>query len=118
MDLVAVISSGKGTWGHVAHLIQDVEWDRIFLLTNEFGKENFACTKPFELMLVDERKGIEEMKKDIKAQLEGKLKPFNEVALNIVSGTGKEHMALLAALLELGIGVKFIALTKDGVKEL
>lgn len=118
MDLVAVIASGKGTWGHVAHLIVDASWDNIFLITNEFGKENFSCPKPFTLIQIDENKGIEEIKKDIKAQLEGKLKPFNEVAVNIVSGTGKEHMALLAALLELGIGVKFIAVTKDGVKEL
>jgi hypothetical protein len=118
MDLVAVISSGKGTWGHVARLITDASWDSIFLITNEFGKENFSCPKPFALIQIDENRGIEEIKKDIKAQLEGKLKPFNEVAVNVVSGTGKEHMALLSALLELGIGVKFIAVTKDGVKEL
>lgn len=118
MDLVAVISSGKGTWGHVAHLITDARWDNIFLITNEFGKENFTCGKSFTPIIVDDKRGIEEVKKDIKAQLEGKLKPFNEIAVNLVSGTGKEHMALLAALLELGIGVKFIAVTKDGVKEL
>lgn len=118
MDLIAVLSSGKGTWGHVARLIADVSWNKIFLVTNEFGKENFTCDKPFEFILVDERRGIEEMRKELKSQLEGRLKSFDEIALNIISGTGKEHMALLAALLELGIGVKFMALTKDGVKEL
>lgn len=117
-ELIAMITTGKGTWGHVSRLIQDVEWEKIYLVTNEFGKENFSCSKPFELIMVDEQRGLEEIKKDLKSQLETKLKPFNEIALNIVSGSGKEHMALLAALLELGIGVKFIALTKDGVKEL
>jgi hypothetical protein len=118
MKLVAMLASGKGTWGHVARLIQDVEWDAIILVTNEFGKENFTCSKPFEMIMVDENRGIEEIQKDMKSQLEGKLKSFDEVAVNIVSGTGKEHLALISALLQLGIGVKFVALTKDGVKEI
>ena len=41
-----------------------------------------------------------------------------EVGLNFISGTGKEHMALLSAVLKLGIGIRFFALTKDGVKEI
>lgn len=118
MDLIAVLSSGKGTWGHVARLITDVEWGKIFLISNEFGKENFTCSKPFELILIDDNRGIEEMQKDIKSQLEGKLKSFDEIAINLVSGTGKEHMALLSALMQLGVGFKMVALTKDGVKEI
>jgi hypothetical protein len=41
-----------------------------------------------------------------------------EVALNLVSGTGKEHMAILAALLKLGVGIRLVALTKEGFKEI
>ena len=40
-----------------------------------------------------------------------------EVGLNIVSGSGKEHMALISALLKLGIGIRLVALTSNGVKE-
>ena len=39
--LVACLSTGKGTWGHVNHLIDDGKFDRVFLITNDFGKENF-----------------------------------------------------------------------------
>ena len=42
----------------------------------------------------------------------------SEVAVNFVSGTGKEHMALLSALLKLGIGIRLLALTKEGVTEI
>ena len=42
----------------------------------------------------------------------------SEVGLNFVSGTGKEHMALVSAVLKLGVGVRFVALTQDGVQEL
>ena len=40
-----------------------------------------------------------------------------EVAVSIASGDGKEHMALLSALINLPVGIKFVALTKDGVAE-
>ena len=41
-----------------------------------------------------------------------------EVALSIASGDGKEHMALISALLNLPVGIRFAALTKDGVIDL
>ena len=41
-----------------------------------------------------------------------------EVALNFVSGRGKEHMALVSAVLKLGLGVRFIALKPGGIEEI
>ncbi len=115
-DLIACLSTGKGTWGHVNRLIQDGKWNKIFLITNEFGKENFAHDDKTEFMLIDSRKGIIELRDDIYNNLKGKI--TDEAALNLVSGTGKEHMAILSAALKLGIGIRFIALTKEGIKEL
>ncbi len=115
-DLIAVLSTGKGTWGHVNRLITDEKWDNIFLITNEFGKENFNAEKKAEFIVVDSRRGLIELRDDMHDKLRGKLK--NEVAVNFVSGTGKEHMALIAALLKLGVGIRLIALTKDGIIEL
>jgi len=40
-ELVACLSTGKGTWGHVSRLIADGTWEKIILITNDFGKENF-----------------------------------------------------------------------------
>jgi len=45
---------------------------------------------------------------------EGKLQG-TEVALSIASGNGKEHMALISALLSIPVGVRFVALTRDGI---
>ena len=36
---------------------------------------------------------------------------------NFVSGMGKEHMALISALLKLGVGIRLMALTKNGIEE-
>lgn len=117
MDLVACVSTGKGTWGHVGRLIGDGEWDNIFLITNEFGKENFSHEKKFEMVVVNDRTGFEELRGAMIDGMKGKLKG-TEVAVNLVSGSGKEHMCLVSALLKLGVGVRFFALTADGVKEL
>lgn len=115
--LVASLSTGKGTWGHVSRLISDGNWEKVVLITNEFGKENFNNEKQAELIVVDSRKGLEDLREDIKNGLKGKLAGI-EVAINIISGEGKEHMALMSAVLKLGFGIKFFALTKDGVKEI
>ena len=116
-DLVACLSTGKGTWIHVKGVISGSEWDNIFLITNEFGKEKFKSEKKIELIVVDSNKPLLELVEDIKKQLKDKI-VGTEVALNLVSGTGKEHMAILSAVLKLGLGEKLVALAKDGIKEI
>ena len=116
-SLIACLSTGKGTWGHVSRLINDGQWDKIFLITNDFGKENFSNEKKAEMIVVDSRIGLEELRENIKSQLTGKIND-TEVAVNIISGEGKEHMALMSAILQLGLGMRFMALTKDGIKEI
>ncbi len=115
--LVACLSTGKGTWSHVSKLIQDHPWDKVFLITNDFGKENFTKNDKTELILVDSNQGIKELQQDIYSKLKDKVKG-TDIFLNIVSGTGKEHMALLATLIKLGLGINMISLTKDGIEEL
>ncbi len=116
-SLIACLSTGKGTWGHVARLINEHDWEKIFLVTNEFGREKFSSEKPIELIVINDRMGIEELVESIKSQLQGKVRD-TDVAINFVSGSGKEHMAMLSALLKLGLGIRLIALTKDGMKEI
>ena len=115
--LVACLSTGKGTWGHVARLVADGDWEKVILITNEFGRENFKIEKKdVELIAVNSMKFLPELVEDIKKEIDGKIKG-TEVALNLVSGSGKEHMAVLSALLKLGLGIRLIALTKEGIKE-
>ena len=116
-DLICCLSSGKGTWEHVKTVIEKENWENIFLITDEFGKNNFKTTKQIIFILVDNKDSISIYKDKIIDQLHGKINGI-EVALNLVSGTGKEHMGILSALLKLGLAVRFMALTKDGIKEI
>jgi len=117
-ELIICLSTGKGTWGHVSRLIQDGEWEKIFLVTNDFGRENFTSDKPAEFLVIDPNKEINELRDDMYNQLKSKVKVGEvDIGLNLVSGTGKEHMALMSAVLKLGIGVRLVALTKEGIQE-
>ena len=113
MELIALLSSGKGTWGQVAGLVNRGEWDNIILLGSEFA-EKFSLDKKHDFIRVNTNQGIVELKQEILEKLKGKIND-TEVALSIASGDGKEHMALISALLSLPVGVRFTALTKDGV---
>ena len=116
-ELIACLSTGKGTWGHVSHLIEKENWDKIFLITNEYGKENFNADQKTELIVINENRGLKDLRDEIQEKLKEKIKG-TEIALNLASGSGKEHMALIAALLKIGIGIRLVAITKDGMEEI
>jgi len=114
MELVALLSIGKGTWGQVAGLMQKGEWEKIVVIGPSFAKEFQVEGVPFDFIEFDQDKSLVQLKKDLSKKLEGKFKGL-EVALSIASGNGKEHMALQSALLGIPVGIRFTALTKDGI---
>jgi len=114
--LIACLSTGKGTWGHVARLL-DGDFDKILLITNPFGEEKFTKNEKSEFIVVDSNKGYEDLIVDVKAGIAGKVEG-TEVYVNLTSGSGKEHMAILSAIMKSGLGFRLIALTKEGIKEL
>jgi len=112
MELVALVSSGKGSWGQVAGVIKNEDWENIILVGSDFAKQ-FTVEKDFDFIEINSG-NIIELKEQILNKLKGKIRG-TEVALSIASGTGKEHMALISALLSLPVGIRFTALTKDGL---
>ena len=112
MELIAFLGAGEGTWGQVAGVINHGEWENIILLGNAESKK-FNVEKDFEFIEIKSA-GIVDMKEEILKKIQGKIKGI-EVALSIASGNGKEHMALISAILSLPAGIKFTALTKDGI---
>lgn len=114
-ELITCLGSGKGTWGHVARLVKEEEWDKVLIIADNFfrGKINFDNA---EIMIIDSNKYLSLLVEDIKNRLKDKIKG-TEVAVNLFSGSGKEHMAIIAALLKLGLGIRLVALTPNGVKE-
>lgn len=116
MELVCLLSSGQGTWGQVSGLMKYGEWDKIFIIGGDFAKQ-FTHEKEFEFIHIDTNKKIKDLRDEIATKFKGKIQGM-EVALSIASGDGKEHMALVSALINLPVGVRFAALTKEGVIDL
>lgn len=114
--LVACLGTGKGTWAEVRKLIESESWEKVFLVTNSFGKEKFSAANA-EFIMVDDFQEPQAMAAVIISQLKGKINS-TEVALNISSGSGNAHMAILSALLKLGLGIRLVSLANDAVEEL
>ncbi|MBU1129316.1 MAG: hypothetical protein KJ949_01665, partial [Nanoarchaeota archaeon] len=73
--------------------------------------------KEFEFIKTDLNQKLKDLKEDLLKKLKGKFSG-TETALSIASGDGKEHMALISALINIPVGIRFAALTKDGVIDL
>ena len=112
MELVALLGSGTGTWGQITGVINHGDWEHIILIGNDLAKQ-FTSKKNFEFIEINSN-SITELKEEIKEKLRRKINGI-EVALSIASGDGKQHMALISALLSLPVGIRFTALTKDGL---
>lgn len=115
MELIALLSDEE-TWSQVSGLIKHGEWDNIILLGSDSAKK-FSAEKKFEFIEMDLDKRLKDLRDDFSKKLNGKI-DGTEVALSIASGNGKEHMALISALLNLPVGIRFAALTKEGVIDL
>lgn len=116
MELIALLSKDEETWKQVSGLMKHGEWEKVFILGGESARK-FSHQKQFEFINVDLNKKIQFLKDEFAKKLLGKISGM-EVALSIASGDGKEHMALISALINLPVGIRFAVLTKDGVIDL
>lgn len=113
MELLALLSSGDGTWAQVSGLIKFGDWEKVIIVGGDFARK-FTSEREFEFVNVNLDKKISDLKEEFMKKLKGKIQG-TEVALSIASGNGKEHMALISALINIPVGIRFAALTKDGV---
>ncbi len=118
-DLIINVGLGKGTWREAREVCQAEEWDNILVVTNEFGREKFGLEgKEFELAVVDIAQSIEDMKQEVEKAIQEKINSKEtEFALNLVSGTGKEHMAIISAILKSGKGFRLVTAEEGKLKE-
>ncbi len=117
--LIALLSSGKGSWSRVLRLIKAESWNKVFLIAGRFGKEKFKAESlgNYIEVLEAEEQNIVSLRNKIYSILKTKIDGF-EVAVNLDSGTGKEHMALLSAILKLGLGIRIVGLSNNKIIEL
>ena len=114
MELVAFLGTDKETWGQITALINRFEWEKIILVKNKAADE-FVPAKKCVTIDVNSDKPLLDLKNDIMDKLKKEIGEL-EVALSIASGNGKEHMALISALLSIPTGIRLVVFTKEGVE--
>jgi hypothetical protein len=116
-QLIALLSTGKGSWSEVIRLMRQGSFDEVILITNAFGKEKFTPESKTSLIVTD----LDAPVHTLQAVFLDKLRPLlkgTQVALNMSSGTGTEHMALLSAILKLGFAVRLVIAGERDFEEL
>lgn len=114
MELVACIGADKESWGQVTGLINHGEWNKIILIKSSQATEYPAPEGAHEVIL-DTTKPLVDLKSHLVTNLKNNLNDF-EACLSIASGSGKEHMAIISALLSIPVGIRLVAFTKNGVE--
>lgn len=113
--LISFLSSDEKANNHVIKLIEDSDWDNIILIKGK-NISDIKTNKKIDYIDIDNNLLLPLLVSDLKQSLKDKIND-TEVYINFIAGSGKEHMSLLSALLKLGLGIRLIAYTKEGVKE-
>jgi hypothetical protein len=115
MEFVAFIGEDKESWGQVKGIMNRIDSERI-LIVKDKKTNGFPNNAKTEFVNVDASKSLLDLKSEILKSLKGKLSGDFEVALSLASGNGKEHMALISALLTIPVGIRLVAFTKNGIE--
>ena len=105
-SLIVCLGTGKGTWAQAAKLISAQDWEKVYLVGDEFASR-FTTDKPSEFIRIESSQPAAKISGTVRAALHGKIKDL-EVAVNIASGSGKEHMAVISAILKLGLALRLV----------
>jgi len=115
MELVCFQGNDKQNWAQINALIKRGEWDNVILVKSS-NAESFPAQENIKIVEVDSDLPLLELKAEIINKLKPTINREFEVALSIASGSGKENMALISALLSIPVGIKLVAYTKNGIQ--
>lgn len=118
MELVAFLGKDKENWGQISALVSKLDAEKIIIVKNKNVDNNeiLALLKKCEIININSDKSLIELKGEMLEKLKEKIGGSFEVALSLASGNGKEHMALISALLSIPVGVKLVAFTREGIE--
>lgn len=114
MEFVAFIGKDEENWGQVAALLNRLEYEKAYLIVSS-GIAGFPSNDKCKILEVGNQ-GMLELKKELNEKLKKELSGDFEVSLSLASGNGKEHMALLSALLTIPVGIRLVVYTKNGIE--
>ena len=115
MELVCFQGLDKENWAQINALIKRGEWDKVLILKDK-GADEFQVPENCKIIPIDCSTTLSALKENMTQKLKLLIGKDFEVALSLASGKGKEHMALISALLSVPVGIRLVAFTKKGVE--
>lgn len=122
--LVACLGSDTENWESIIKIINSKLFSNIYLITDDYGIKNFSNNKYISgynvnsFIKMDFKKPVDELMIDIYVALKKKFSENKilelDIAVNISSGTGKEHTAIISAITKLGMGIRLIEVDSKG----
>ena len=116
-DLIAVIGPGKGTWKLVGDIIRLGGFGRVILVSDSMGKQKFLPPTECDWIVCDFSLPAIRLVDVFEAELKKRLRG-EEIGLHFISGAGNEHMALMAAVMRLGISFRLVAFVNHRLVDL
>lgn len=116
MELVAYLGKDKENWGQITALMNRMQDCERVVLVKDKDIAGFPRNDKCVEVSVNSAQPLIELKEDMMNKLRDKVSGDFEVAVSLASGGGKEHMALISALLCLPVGIRLVVFTKSGVE--
>jgi len=117
MEFVVFLGNDKENWGQITALLNHLDCDK-FILVKDKSTLGFPTNLKCKVININSSSPLLELREEMHNALRKELSKEFEVSISLASGSGKEHMALISALLTIPVGIKLIAYTKKGVEYL
>jgi len=116
--IIIPLSMGKGTWREAIHIARQAE--RAVILTAAYAADRVASDTriPGEKHSYNPDQPILTLRDTFITLLRETVEGEIEVGVSLISGSGKEHMALLGALMRIPIAFRLVTLENDTLIEL
>lgn len=120
--LIACIGSKKDTWDVSGKVVASGLFDKIYLVADDsvsdYVKPKVKPGASIEIIRLDYSRASEDLVPELyiilkKYFVQDKIQDL-DIAVNIASGTGKEHAIIISTLMKLGYGIRLVDLDKDG----
>ena len=106
-EFVTFLSTGENTWTPVLQIMKSEKWSKVIIIGNEPFTNIFSEQRNVITIILKKDNSLKELTKYLENEFKTNL-ISTQVAFNMLSGTGREHMAALGALLKCGVGIRLV----------
>lgn len=114
--LATILGTGKGTWHEVHELIKLNAFDKVIIFIDEWAAKTYRNEYSAVLVPIPENTSLDQLQDIMMQHLKAATSADFDIAINIASGNGMQHTALIASALKLGVGIRLVTIENGQLK--